>query len=763
MKKRFFTIFLVALSSLLFFGLAGCLRQVGPVLRWSDFLTALTHTDSLARLDTPQSHIITSFDPKGGNDDYNNFVRKGPEGWVVLADLKGPGVLTRFWFTGADDGTKKFRFYVDRSWRPSFELTLDEMTGGKEPFTYPFAAYENYCWYSMIPIPYRKRLIIMTREGATREGGWPRLFYQINYTKLPRTQRVQSFDCTVTDQDRAAMAKVKKAWSDFNRAENSPAAQLTVGMMSLKPGEKKWTMPIKGPGIIRELKITPRFDKIPSVINRESVLRDIVLRIQWNESGKNSVVVPLGDFFGSVWHRTRYQSMFFGLTNDTFSCRFPMPFEKLADIQLENQGIMPVELDTEVIWEPLPEWDKNWGYFHAAWSGTTPRDAGKPHPILRASGKGKYVGCVLGVLTLDKSWWILEGDEKMYIDKQTTPYWHGTGLEDYFNGGWYYQNPLARPLHGMVFKVPFRIVQYRLHLADSVNFDSGFSMMFERGPDNASHGWMESVAYYYLDEPKSASFRLKSVGQRQPPQDPLAQATIMSELFNYERLGDYRGARDCIDLYLELFPSFPFEAILRLRKIAYMEEIEGFDSAWPLYQKFITEESNEAAIDQAKLLAWFHEDEENALMSLYGSGRTRGLLDGKELVSVTKPDKTGIAGVKIKPGAHCLATESPWQGYPSWVQTCLKTHKGMVMTGTNWTYAFNPKGDWGHAGYDDSSWKSVGRGGTTKGPPEEPYIWVEPNAFVGMQSKPAGLRPKDEAWPNKNSTVVYRHPFAMPK
>ena len=70
--------------------------------KWLALVSGLTNNhDRVARLDVPDSRIITSFDPAGSNNDYNNYLRKGPKGWWVIADLKGPGYISRFWFTGA--------------------------------------------------------------------------------------------------------------------------------------------------------------------------------------------------------------------------------------------------------------------------------------------------------------------------------------------------------------------------------------------------------------------------------------------------------------------------------------------------------------------------------------------------------------------------------------------------------------------------------------------------------------------------------------
>ena len=69
----------------------------------------------------------------------------------------------------------------------------------------------------------------------------------------------------------------------------------------------------------------------------------------------------------------------------------------------------------------------------------------------------------------------------------------------------------------------------------------------------------------------------------------------------------------------------------------------------------------------------------------------------------------------------------------------------------------NPTGAWTQPGYNDADWAAAGG---CKGPPEEPYIWVEPNAFVDMQSKAIGIRPSIE-WPDQSKLIVYRREFEI--
>ncbi|NLG35406.1 MAG: hypothetical protein GX548_08645, partial [Lentisphaerae bacterium] len=61
--------------------------------------------------------------------------------------------------------------------------------------------------------------------------------------------------------------------------------------------------------------------------------------------------------------------------------------------------------------------------------------------------------------------------------------------------------------------------------------------------------------------------------------------------------------------------------------------------------------------------------------------------------------------------------------------------------------------------YDDGDW-AVSGGTGVKGPPEEPYVWVEPNAMVDMQSRAVGLGAVPE-WPDKSKPAVYRKVFEV--
>ena len=729
-------------------------------MAWADLIRQLAEPDQLARLDMLDAPIVTSVDPSGENNDYNHFLRKGPDGWVVLADLEGPGYISRFWFTGAEGArtTHGLRFYFDDEPTPRIDTTLHDFCGGAEPNTYPLARYESYCWAHFIPVPFRERVVVMVEEPRLKaDGQMQRLFYQINHCALPAGQTISSYTPDMPSDVQEAIASVRSTWmSDFTNTPITEADPIKTTVV-LEPWSELEVVNATGPGLIREWRIAPLFSDIDSPSARERLLRDVVIRAYWDGQSKPSVEVPLGDFFGSFWHRTRFASMFFGMDASDFVSRFPMPFEKQGRLTLENQGKEKIRVDVKALVKPMDVWDDPWGYLHATWQRTEPSDTGRPHPIARVKGRGKYVGCVLAVTSLDQSWWILEGDETIRKDEETQPGWLGTGLEDYFNGGWYYQNALARPLYGVPFKAPFRTVQYRHHLIDPVMFTSSIDVLFERGPDHASRGWMESVGYFYLEAPQSSGSRLGLAARRVAPDNPLARGTLMTELCNHERLGDYQGAHDYIDLYLERYPDFPFAPQLRLRKLAYVEALQGMDVARPLYEAFIGSETNEVALQQARDLLWFHEDPSNALLGVYCNMDAGVYLDGKEVGRFNDVAKLKVARVTVSPGQHVVAVRAAKQPYPDWFQCGLRTHAGLASTSADTRWNFAPTGAWTDLHYEDQAWKTIAGTGN-EGPPEGQYIWMEPNGFIDMQSQAFAIRPQDP-WPEGMNQVGYRFSF----
>lgn len=304
---------------------------------------------------------------------------------------------------------------------------------------------------------------------------------------------------------------------------------------------------IEGPGTIRHLWITvpDRTDAGPWV------LRDLVLRMYWDDASWPSVEVPIGDFFcNGFGARVNVVSVpiVVGSTGG-MNCYFPMPFLNRARVELANEHLGDVQgvyfqIDCTV-GDELPG---DTARFHAQWrrtNGTARR--GVDHAILDGVvGSGHYVGTYIALTSLERFWWG-EGEVKFFVDDDGEfPTQTSTGLEDYAGGAWAFQDalrtePAPKPV---VFCAPYcgypyysatdetktspfvtAAAQshglYRWHLPDPVIFREKLRVtvqqigawdfgLFERSDD------ISTVAYWYQTEPTAQFPPLPSREERRP-------------------------------------------------------------------------------------------------------------------------------------------------------------------------------------------------------------------------------------------------------
>ena len=97
----------------------------------------------------------------------------------------------------------------------------------------------------------------------------------------------------------------------------------------------------------------------------------------------------------------------------------------------------------------------------------------------------------------------LEGDEYIWIDGETEPSTAGTGTEDYFTCGWYFNaGPITLAPIGAPEVNPDeqRVSAYRLHIPDWVPFERSLRFALEVGESIHSQesGNYATAVYYYL-------------------------------------------------------------------------------------------------------------------------------------------------------------------------------------------------------------------------------------------------------------------------
>ncbi len=168
----------------------------------------------------------------------------------------------------------------------------------------------------------------------------------------------------------------------------------------------------------------------------------------------------------------------------------------------------PLQVSVHVWYSTDPRIAEREGKFYAKWNKNLRSTPGKPHVFLNVNGRGHYVGTILQAQGLQAGMtYFFEGDDSASIDGSFRI--HGTGSEDYFNGGWYammdrWDGKMSLPLHGALdYSLPFcRTGGYRLYLSDKLSFENSFYMSIEHGPaGNKFPVDYTSLALYYSDSP----------------------------------------------------------------------------------------------------------------------------------------------------------------------------------------------------------------------------------------------------------------------
>ncbi len=269
----------------------------------------------------------------------------------------------------------------------------------------------------------------------------------------------------------------------------------------VKPGDTLTLLDYKGAGIIRRFWVTisPRAEM--------TTHRQAILRMYWDDEPTPSVEVPIGDFFGVGFGEQKdYISLPLNETSGGYNCYWPMPFHKSAKWTITNLSKKTIDsfyynIDFTA-YKGLP---KDLRHFHAQWRRENPTTKDKNFTILEATGKGHFVGAALFMQNRrGRGLGFLEGDEMIYVDGEQKPSIIGTGTEDYFSSGWYFDRGLySAPYHGVNIKDETlgRVSAYRWHIEDAMPFKKSLVVTIEHGNQNDHVADYSSVAFFYQSEP----------------------------------------------------------------------------------------------------------------------------------------------------------------------------------------------------------------------------------------------------------------------
>jgi hypothetical protein len=321
--------------------------------------------------------------------------------------------------------------------------------------------------------------------------------------------------------DPQADADVKSNWDNFN----------------VPPGGTHVVMDAQGPGVITHIWLTflepePQGWALQGSANHQ----ELMLRIYWDGNSRPAVEAPVGDFFANCFgKRSQVISVPVIVEDaDSYNCYWRMPFRKSARIEIENQSTKPLSLlYYNIDWIKLDSMPRDTPYFYAQYRQEYPVRKGEDYLLLETSGKGHYVGTVLGVRMRSPAWFG-EGDEKIYIDGEPKASIWGTGTEDYFLSAWGLQTA-STPYFGVPYfddrSIGGHTSAYRWHLDDPIVFNTGIKVTLEHmgwmskdeNPEYKATSWNEreddysSVAFWYQTGVPTFTARAPGVAERVLP------------------------------------------------------------------------------------------------------------------------------------------------------------------------------------------------------------------------------------------------------
>jgi D-arabinan exo alpha-(1,3)/(1,5)-arabinofuranosidase (non-reducing end) len=451
---------------------------------------------------------FSSFARDGSNEDgfhgaYSCLRTDGPG--CVLAEDRGPGEVDSIWFT-RDEGnvtaTGNIRIVLDGV--TVLDASLQSVVDGRRgaPFVWPLVSNADQTSGGVtikVPMPYRDSMLITTTHNP--------LFYHVSQRDFASADGVARFD--PADPATDVIGTLRKA----GRADPKPAQSgATTDSTTVSPGpnDTATLANLTGSAAITALRL-----RIPDAAATETNLDGLRVRVSFD--GQTTVDSPVAEFFGAPLGKRDVRALTFGIDpapGGWFSAWWMMPYASSATVQLVNTTGAPITgIDAEITHAPDPKWAVELGPDGDAGHFTTESRRGPTAPdndwrFVDRPGRGRFVGVTQVVRNQTAGGnerGYLEGDERAYVDGSLSPAFHGTGTEDYYESGWYYDRGeysgvftgnTGHRRHEGSCAVECDSM-YRLQLTDAVPYTTGLRFGIEHGPRDDYQAEESSTAFLY--------------------------------------------------------------------------------------------------------------------------------------------------------------------------------------------------------------------------------------------------------------------------
>ena len=420
----------------------------------------------------------------GANGDSDGCIRE-EGGGQVMAEIQGPGCIWRTW--SADPKGGHVRIYLDGSATPAVDFRFKSYFIPAGPFgAWPHLVYEasrganNY-----VPISFRKSCKIVGDKGNGTDGTKWGGYFQFTYTCFAPGTVVPTFKMPISAEDAAALTAADHALANCAAdPEPRPGQKEETKTVTVAPGEVSTAIEVNRAGAITLLKIKTALPDNSEA--QRTLMRQLTIRITWDDAKTPAVSAPLGDFFACIGGAGSFATLPCGLSDDgTFYSHWYMPFGSGAKIALGNDSAAPVTFDVKATVASLEAPIATLGRFHSKWH----RDAFMPGradrapdwTLLATKGTGRFVGTMLHVWNPGAQWWG-EGDDKFFVDGEKFPSYFGTGSEDFFGYAWGCPDRFVRPFHAQPINENNcgHVDVMRWFIGDSVPFHSSFEGCIEK-------------------------------------------------------------------------------------------------------------------------------------------------------------------------------------------------------------------------------------------------------------------------------------------
>ena len=383
-----------------------------------------------------------------GNEPLPGFAKvlKQPDsdgiGEYLICDVRQPGAIVRLWTAGLNG---KIRLFLDDSEKPVFEGDAQdffwktaEMLSGKEArsgYTDIFRQFDA----TYFPIPFSKgcRIEWIGDIGKIH-------FYHVGVRIYDPGVKVETFRISDFRDYIPKIEEVINILGSPAAIDTSDTSLIKFPDTEIPDSSGREIYYKRGTGEIEY------FSLRISASDIEAALRKSVLTFYFDDASVPQVEAPVGDFFGSAPGLNPYRSLPFAVQADGLMiCRFVMPFKKSVRIKIDNWSGENLKLQGSIRVADINWEDGRTMHFRARWKidhGLTASAFDTGNGVqdiiyLMASGEGRVVGAgafIYNPSNATTSWgnWWGEGDEKIFVDRDTFPSFFGTGSEDYFNYSW---------------------------------------------------------------------------------------------------------------------------------------------------------------------------------------------------------------------------------------------------------------------------------------------------------------------------------------